>query len=65
MQEGKGEGDPWVWLDMELLGLLLLSVSKSQQSNTGGQEAVNCSMDQLEAFRLDGKGSWQWGAKEY
>ena len=25
MQEGKGEGDPWVWLDMELLGLLLLS----------------------------------------
>lgn len=48
MQEGKkGQGDPRVWLDKELLGLLLLSVGKSQQSNTGGQEAVNCSMDQL------------------
>lgn len=47
VQEGKGQGDPRVWLDKELLGLLLFSVGKSQQSNTGGQEAVNCSMDQL------------------
>lgn len=38
---------------------------KGYLGNTGGQEAVNGSMDQLEAFRLDGKGSWQWGAKEY